>query len=276
MTSRKRNTAQPRSPRRRVSYAHTFDDGVHAGHATGAHAGYTDVNPSHVGYGAGHAANSYAGHADVKQSSSLKHKAGTIVGIVLCVLLLPVLIINITLIIHSFTNPDEVPNVGGVFPLIVLTDSMYPEIQGGDLIICHTVAPEEVQVGDTIAFFDPVGNGTSVVSHSVVKVVEGKDGISWVTRGIANNANDAMPVPADKLVGMYQTRLPGLGNVVMFMQTPAGLVLCVVCPILLLVGWDVIRRRRYEKYMRNETILLQSELEELRAQQNSLLGKETM
>ncbi|WP_165051070.1 MULTISPECIES: signal peptidase I [unclassified Adlercreutzia] len=217
-----------------------------------------------------------AERAGEKQPSSLRHKVGTVIGIVLCVILLPILAINVTLIIRSFIAPDEVPSVGGVFPLIVLTDSMYPEIQSGDLIICHAVEPEEVQVGDTIAFFDPAGNGTSIVSHSVTEVVKGEGGVSWITRGIANNADDATPVPADKLVGVYQMRLPGLGNVVMFMQTPAGLVLCVVCPIILLVGWDVFRRRQYEKRMRAETSLLQSELEQLRAQQNSLLREETM
>lgn len=214
--------------------------------------------------------------ADEKRTSSMRHRVGTVLGIVLCVLLVPVLAVNLILIARGFVSPEEVPSIGGVCPLIVLTDSMYPEIQSGDLIICHSADPEEVQVGDTIAFFDPAGNGTSVVSHSVVKVMEDDNGISWVTRGIANNADDATPVPAENLVGVYQTRLPGVGNVVMFMQTIPGIILCVVCPILLLVVWDVVRRRRYEKRMQAEASLLKSELEELRAQQNTSLGKETM
>ncbi len=222
------------------------------------------------------AAAATAQRSNDKEASSLKHKLGTTLGLVLCVVLLPVLAINLTLIVRSFTSPSEVPNVGGVFPLIVLTDSMYPDIQSGDLIICRAVDPESVQVGDVIAFFDPAGNGTSIVTHSVADVVQNDGGLAWITRGVANNADDALPVPADKLVGAYQMRLPGVGDAVMFMQTPAGLIVCVACPILLLVGWDVLRRRQYEKRMRAETSLLQSELEELRAQQNSLLGKETM
>ncbi len=199
-------------------------------------------------------------------STSVGHKIGTVIGTILCIILTPVLIINITLIVRSFTNPDKVPSVGHFFPLIVLTDSMFPEIQSGDLIICRTAKPENIQVGDVIAFFDPAGNGTSIVTHSVVGITE-KDGqIAWVTRGIANNADDAVPVPADNLVGVYSRRIPGLGNVVMFMQTTAGLIVCVVCPILLLVGWDVLRRRRYEKSKQADTEALLRELEALRAQ----------
>lgn len=205
-----------------------------------------------------------------KEKSSLSHRIMTVVGIVLCVILLPILILNISLILRSLTNPDEVPSVGGVLPLIVLTDSMYPEIHSGDLIFCHTEEAENVQVGDVIAFFDPAGNGTSVVTHRVMEVNQTENSITWVTKGDANNAEDAVPVPETKLVGVYQSRIAGLGNVVMFMQTTTGLIVCVVLPILLLVGWDILRRRKYEKAQKADTDALLKELEELRAQKAQL------
>jgi len=197
---------------------------------------------------------------------STAHKIASVLGAVLCVILLPILIINITLIIRSFTNQNEVPSVGGMFPLIVLTDSMYPDIQSGDLIFCRTEEPENIQVGDVIAFFDPAGNGTSIVTHSVAEITEINGQTAWITRGVANNANDAVPVPSDNLAGVYRMRIPHLGSVVMFMQSTVGLVICVVCPVLLLVGWDILRRRRYEKSKQADTEALLRELEELRAQ----------
>lgn len=201
-----------------------------------------------------------------KESTSVGHKIGLVIGTILCILLTPILIMNITLIIRSFTNPDQVPRVGSFFPLIVLTDSMYPEIQSGDLIICHTAEAEEIREGDVIAFFDPAGNGSSIVTHRVAEVTQADGQTAWITRGIANNTEDAMPVPADKLVGVYSRRIPGLGNVVMFMQTTTGLIVCVICPIILLVGWDIFRRRQYEKSRQADTEALLQELEELRAQ----------
>lgn len=201
-----------------------------------------------------------------KEKTSTAHKIQTVIGIVLCVILIPILILNISLIVRSFTDPDEVPSVGGYLPLIVLTDSMYPQIQSGDLIICHTAQPEDIQVGDVIAFFDPAGNGTSVVTHKVMELTEVGGEVAWVTQGIANNAADFLPVPADNLVGVYESRIPGLGNVVMFMQSTTGLIVCVVLPILLLVGYDILRRRKYEKAKQQDTDALLKELEELRAQ----------
>ena len=197
-----------------------------------------------------------------KQEKS--QKLLTIIGTILCIILLPILIINLTLIVKSYVNEDEVPSIAGVFPMIVLTDSMYPEIASGDLIICHTIEAEEVQVGDVITFYDPMGNGTSVVTHRVLEIVEEDGKLSFRTKGDNNNAEDQVLVPEKSLIGTYRSRIPGLGNVAMFMQTTAGLIVCVVCPILLMVGFDMLRRRKYEKAKQQDTDQLLAELEELR------------
>ena len=199
-----------------------------------------------------------------KERTPAMHRILTVIGTVLCIILLPILIINCILIVKSFTS-EEVPNVAGTLPLIVLTDSMYPVIKSGDLIICHTAEPEEIQVGDVIAFFDPAGNGTTIVTHRVLEVTEQAGQTAWRTKGDNNNTEDRLPVPADKLVAVYEdTRIPGAGNVALFMQTTHGLILCVVLPIVLLVGYDMIRRKQYEKSSKKDTDALMAELEELR------------
>ena len=200
-----------------------------------------------------------------KEKNSAIHKTLTVIGTILCIILIPILLINVTLIAKSYINQEEVPNVGGMLPLIVLTDSMYPVIESGDLIICHTEEPENIQTGDVIAFFDPAGNGTTIVTHRVTEIVDYKDDIAWRTKGDNNNTEDRLSVTADKLVAVYEgTRIPGAGNVALFMQTTPGLIICVVCPILLLVGYDMIRRRLYEKSSKKDTDALMKELEELR------------
>ena len=197
-------------------------------------------------------------------NNNAMHKFLTVLGTVLCIILIPILIINCILIIKSYTS-EEVPSVAGTLPLIVLTDSMYPVIESGDLIICHTAEPEEIQVGDVIAFFDPAGNGSSIVTHRVMEVTEQGGQIAWRTKGDNNNTEDRLLVTGDKLVAVYDgTRLDGFGNVALFMQTTPGLILCVVCPILLLVGYDMVRRKMYEKANKKDTDQLLAELEELR------------
>lgn len=201
-----------------------------------------------------------------KEKSSVTHRVLTIVGTVLCIILIPILLINITLIAKSFINKDEVPSVGGMLPLIVLTDSMHPEIESGDLIICNTAEAKDIKVNDVISFFDPAGNGTSIVTHRVIEIVEEDGEIYFRTRGDNNNTEDKELVPAENLVGVYKMRIAGAGHIAMFMQSTAGLIICVVLPIILLVGYDVIRRRIYEKNKKEDTDALLAELEALRAE----------
>ena len=201
-----------------------------------------------------------------KDKSSVTHRVLTIVGTVLCVILIPILLINITLIAKSFINKDEVPSIGGTLPLIVLTDSMHPEIESGDLIICKTAEAEDIKVNDIISFFDPAGNGTSIVTHRVIEIVEEDGEIFFRTRGDNNNTEDKELVPAENLVGVYKMRIAGAGHIAMFMQSTAGLIVCVVLPIILLVGYDLVRRRIYEKNKKEDTDALLAELEALRAE----------
>ncbi len=201
-----------------------------------------------------------------KEKTSTTHKVLTIIGSILCVILIPILIINIMLIAKSYINKDEVPSIGGTFPLIVLTDSMVPEIYSGDLIICKTADAEDIEVNDVISFFDPAGNGTSIVTHRVIEIIEDDGEIFFRTRGDNNNTEDKELVPAENLVGVYKMRIAGAGHIAMFMQSTAGLIICVVLPIILLVGYDIIRRRIYEKNNKQDTDALLAELEALRAE----------
>lgn len=200
-----------------------------------------------------------------KEKTTARHKVISVIGIVLCVILIPMLIMNVTLIVKSYVNPDEVPSLGGVTPMIVLTGSMEPEIMSGDIIFAKSTPAEEVKVGDVITFFDPASSKNSVLTHRVIEITTVDGGLAFKTQGDANNTADKDAVPAEKLIGVYTMRLPKLGNVAMFMQTTPGLIVCVGLPLVLLVVYDVIRRKKYEKANKEDTDALLKELEELKA-----------
>lgn len=210
-----------------------------------------------------------------RQRMERRNKVFTVVGIVLCVMLIPILIINCTLIVKSYIEPDETPDFAGVLPLIVLTDSMYPDIKSGDLIFAKTTDAGKVKVGDVISFYAPQDNYKTIWTHQVIDIIQNDGGLYFQTKGVNNPTADAKLVPADKLVGAYSgVRLAGVGNVAVFMQTLPGLIVCVVVPILLFVGYDVIRRRMYEKQNGEDVESLKAELEALRAQAAQNSGSE--
>ena len=194
-------------------------------------------------------------------------KIGNIIGVVLCVILIPILLANVTMIVKGLINPNKVPSIGGYSPLIVLTDSMFPDIKSGDLIITKAADAKDVKVGDVISFFDPDGSGTSVLTNRVVELVEEDGKLFFRTKGDANNSEDPSLAPAENLIGLYQSKINGAGNVAMFLQSTPGLIVCIGVPLVLLVGFELLRRRNYEKSKNNDTQALLKELEELRAKQ---------
>ena len=214
--------------------------------------------------------------ATAKNGATKRDKVFTIIGIVLCILLVPMLIINVSMIIQSYVHKDKVPGFLGVTPLIVLTDSMADTIYSGDLIFCVDVDPDDVEENDIISFFDPASSTGAVVTHRVIGIIQNEDGTrSFQTKGDNNNTEDKKPVPEENLVGEYKTRIAGAGHVAMFMQSTTGLILCVFVPLVLLVGYDIIRRRFYEQNKQQNMDELMAELEALRAEKAKAEAEET-
>lgn len=201
-----------------------------------------------------------------REKGALAHKIWTVVGIVLCAVFLPILILNCILMVKGAANEDEVPSIGGVSPLIVLTDSMYPEIKSGDLIFSKKTDAASVEIGDVISFFDPSGNGSSVVTHRVIDIAVEEDGYYFQTQGDNNNIPDRKWVSETELVGVWtEVRLAGVGNVAMFMQSTAGLLICICVPLAALIAYDLVRRKKLDKSKQTDMDALVKELNELKA-----------
>lgn len=175
---------------------------------------------------------------------------------------------NCILIVKGIANEDEVPGIFGRTPLIVLTDSMYPVIKSGDIIICKDIDPTDVKVGDVISFFDPEGNGTAVVTHRVIGIITNEGNIYFRTQGDNNNAEDNASVPAENLVGIWTgTRVPFAGRVALFMQSTWGLIVCIFLPIAAFVAYEIFRRRKQDTKQQSDMDALMAELAALKAQQ---------
>jgi signal peptidase len=197
-----------------------------------------------------------------------RHKVLTILGIILCVIMVPILIFNISLIIQGFADPNEVPGVFGLKPMMVLTDSMSPTIKSGDLIIIKEIEPSTLEVGDIITFYDPAGNGQSTVTHTIksISVIDGK--LMFETKGDNNNIPDRLLVEDNAVIGIYLFRIPLVANFTMFIQTVPGLISCIFVPLGALIIFDLFRRRIYDRKQEAYKHALLDEIEALRNKNN--------
>ena len=190
----------------------------------------------------------------------------TVIGLVICIVFGFMLICNLTIIIKGTIAPEKPPSVLGITPMVVLSGSMSGTEEGhievGDLVFVGKAEAAELQPGDVIAYME----GDVVVTHRIVRIETGEDGaLQFITKGDANNAIDLRPVTEDKLVGIYQFRIPKVGDFALFLQEPLGMVLFIGVPLLGFVIYDLLRRRHYANREEQRTAELEAELARLRA-----------
>ena len=190
-----------------------------------------------------------------------------VLGGVLCLIFIPIIICNVILIVRSYQDAEKLPMVFGFSPVIVLSGSMYPTFDAGDMIVLQEVDPDTIQEGDVICYFAE-NDKNAAVTHRVIEVQTGEDGLPvFVTRGDANNTEDRVAVTPDMIQGRYTGMyVPGLGNVAVFLQSPLGMVLCIVCPLALILLWDAVRRGAASKKRKQNTRSMEEELRRLREQ----------
>ncbi len=93
--------------------------------------------------------------------------------------------------------------------LVVLSGSMTPLMLVGDLIIVEAISPDELTVGEVIAFKDPGGKDT-FVTHRIINIKEGEERV-FKTKGDANEEEDLFEVPASDVAGKLVFLIPFAG-----------------------------------------------------------------
>lgn len=189
-----------------------------------------------------------------------------VLALVLCVFFGFMLLFNLVYIVKGVIVPDKPPSVFGIMPMVVKSGSMSgsakDHIEVGDLIFIKGVDIDRLNEGSVISFME---NGI-VVTHRIVSVDYGLDGKRQLTtKGDANNAVDEISVTEENLLGVYQGRIPKLGDFAMFLQEPLGMILFMGLPLCSFIIYDIVRRQRQANRDTRKTADLEAELERLRA-----------
>ena len=145
---------------------------------------------------------------------------------------------------------DQLPMPFGVGAAVVLSGSMEPTLQIGDLVIVREGA--DYGVGRIVVF----QSEGSLVVHRVVEM----DGDTIVTRGDANNADD-QPISTADVKGVMAARIPKVGSVLLRLRTPTAMIVMLA---LALVFSEASFRRDKEGDAK-ETEEIKAEIERLRA-----------
>jgi signal peptidase len=124
---------------------------------------------------------------------------------------------------------------GSMHFLIVLSGSMQPEINPGDIVVSTHISPEKIKEGDIITFKD-INNQNNCITHRVINVITDDEGnLYFRTKGDANEEPDLNLVPSSLLIGKVNFIIPYLGYLPFFAKTPLGFFTLIILPGSLII-----------------------------------------
>jgi signal peptidase I len=146
------------------------------------------------------------------------------------------------------------PHVLGYRTMTMLTASMAPEIDPGDVTVVTPIAVSEVTEGMVITYHRPIEDH-SLVTHRVISVQTAPDGtVSVQTKGDANEAADPWTATLEGDTA-YQVRavIPELGHLIQALRAPVVTQVLLYGAPALLAGWLLLTIWRPTRDEEDET-----------------------
>lgn len=164
----------------------------------------------------------------IRDYKEIKNRNEKIISIFIYIIIIPIIVINITLIVKSFIRPNKIPDFIGYKNFVIVSESMEPTIMVGDAIFVKKVPEKEIKINDIISFHD----GECINTHRIVGVSE-ENGIKmYRTKGDNNRGEDKEKVSYSQIEGKYLFKINNFGNLIKVLQskvTLAILILLVCC-----------------------------------------------
>ena len=176
--------------------------------------------------------------------------------IVIDVLIVLIIVGSIFAIVANASRGEsDVPQIFGHTFSSVQSDSMTGTFEKGDMIVGKIVDENTViEEDDIISFYEIKGNVKIINTHRVVRIEE-VGSVKWYyTQGDKEGLPEDVEAKShDQVVAVYQFRLMGVGAFVDFLREPAGFILIVVLPIVLVILWESYRLiSLYMEYKKDE------------------------
>jgi signal peptidase len=122
-----------------------------------------------------------------------------------------VLTVVLVIMLALATAVAILPRVTGSVPLTVLTGSMQPTFNPGDLVIVRPTATQDLNLGDVVTF-QPISGDPTLVTHRIIEIQYDANGQAthFITQGDANPGAD-QPLQPEQIKGRVWYSVPFIG-----------------------------------------------------------------
>lgn len=155
-------------------------------------------------------------------------------------IIVSILILLIVLIIFIQKISNNKLNLGGYSIYTIVSESMTPKYEVGDMILVKNVSVDDIRVGDDLVYLGTVGtfNG-KIVTHQVIDIKEENGEKVFYTKGLANLMEDPT-VNESQVYGIVQSKLVILSLLSKIANNIYGFYFIIFVPFVIMVFIDFI------------------------------------
>ena len=136
-------------------------------------------------------------------------------------------------------------SVGGIKIFTVITGSMIPVYNIGDIIIVKEVIPDEIMVGDDLVYKGEKGSyRNKIVTHRVIKVKKQDDGnFQIITKGVNNSAQDPA-INQTQVIGRVIGKIPIINWI---LKIITNIYVWMFIPVIILIKKNIKKIKNMER-----------------------------
>ena len=162
--------------------------------------------------------------------------------IIYILIVLSIIILLVFAIIQKTT--DNKGSIAGIKIFTVITGSMIPVYNIGDVLIVKNIEPEEIKVNDDIVYKGEKGSyRNKTITHRVLFINQKEDGnYKITTKGVANRAQDP-EINQNQVLG----KVIGKISIVSFiLKIITNIYVLILIPVVILVYKNIKKIKNYE------------------------------
>ena len=173
------------------------------------------------------------------------NKIKKILKAIFWIILVFIAIYSTIIIFQKIIWKDKTPSFLGYKNFIVLTGSMEPTLNIGDIVFVKETT--DIKEQDIVSF--KVNN--AVVTHRIIEIKKEDEKTFYITKGDANSSNDTELLSIENVEGKYSFKISFLGNLILFFQKPIGIFgLFSIFAIVLIIS--SVRSHKNPKHMKRK------------------------
>lgn len=148
-----------------------------------------------------------------------------------------ILIVAVVLIQRIFDNKVS---IGSYRMFTIVSGSMKPDYDIYDVVIVKQENPENIKVGDDVAYLGKKGDFTDkIVTHRVVNTQKNNGEYTFTTRGTANNADDP-EIDSSQIYGVVKYKPALLSFLSHILNNSYGFYFLVFVPLAFLIFLEIL------------------------------------